>query len=276
MSEPPEIFEGAEPEGMEHLQDDLEEQNDLEDAENLSVYADEYAISDAPELIAEIPVPPQSASTTTIADPDIPVESHLTSTVCDVCLELNLTTHSCIKCQRCEQAFCLHFASAVDAVYCVNCMSDISVTKQIITKEYVHRDDERGVTSIYRRRAREVKIAGLDWLFAQRRITDLSDMELDLAIEYHRNILSLMISEQESRRNVKMHRYAGVKVSIPTPATTTVSNTSTTTTTTKKTRVVSKTKQQEQLAALLKSITAKGTSIDQIAAMLKKGTGAGK
>jgi transposase len=40
--------------------------------------------------------------------------------------------------------------------------------------------------------------------------------------------------------------------------------------------VVSKTKQQEQLAALLKSITAKGTSIDQIAAMLKKGTGAGK
>jgi hypothetical protein len=155
-------------------------------------------------------------------------------------------------------------------------MSDISVTKQIITKEYCHRDDERGVTSIYRRRAREVKIAGLDWLFAQRRITDLSDMELDLAIEYHRNILSLMISEQESRRNVKMHRYAGVKVSIPTPSTTTVSNTSTTTTTTKKTRVVSKTKQQEQLAALLKSITAKGTSIDQIAAMLKKGTGAGK
>jgi hypothetical protein len=271
MSEPPEspeIFEGADdlvaPEEMEHLQDDLEEQS-----EESSLYDEETAISDAPELIAEIPVP-QSENQDSLA------ETHLTSTVCDVCLELNLTTHSCIKCQRCEQAFCFHFASAVDAVYCVNCMSDISVTKQIITKEYTHRDDERGVTSICRRRAREVKIAGLDWLFAQRRITDLSDMELDLAVEYHRNILSLMISEQESRRNVKMHRYAGVKVSIPTPATTTVSNTSTTTTTTKKTRVVSKTKQQEQLAALLKSITAKGTSIDQIAAMLKKGTGVGK
>jgi hypothetical protein len=230
------------------------------EAEAPSVYDEELPISGEPQPIAQI----------IDVDTPSPIEHHLTSTVCDVCLELNLTTKSCICCERCEQAFCLHFASMVDARYCVNCLSDISMTKQVITKEYVHHDGEHNITTVYRRRAREVKINGMDWLFAQRQITDMSDMELDLKIEYHRNILSLLISEQENRRNAKMHRYAGIKA-IPTPNTTTVSSSTTTTTTTKKVRTVSKTKQQEQLAALLKSITAKGTSIADLAAMLKKG-----
>ena len=169
---------------------------------------------------------------------------------------------------RCEQAFCFHFASSIDAQYCVNCMSNISVTKQVITKEYVHRDEERQVTSIYRRRAREVQIKGLDWLFAQRRIPDQSDVELDLTIEYHRNILQLLLTEQEQRRNAKMHRYAGVRV-VPVPSgqpkagdPTKVS--STTTTTVKKTRTVSKNKAAEQAAAVLNSLLAGGMSIDDI------------
>ena len=231
----------------------------------------ELPVSDEPEIVAEFSsTQEQPTIFDTPAASAEPEEHHLTSTVCDTCLELNLTTKSCILCERCEQAFCLHYASMVDARYCVNCLSDISMTKQVITKEYVHRDSERNVTTVYRRRARQVKINGMDWLFAQRQINDMSDMELDLKVEYHRNILSLLISEQEDRRNAKMHRYAGIKA-VPTPATTNVTNTSTTTTTTKKVRTVSKTKQQEQLAALLKTITAKGTSIADIAAMLKKG-----
>lgn len=266
-SEEDRLFEDADsmeaPSGMENLQYTTEEE--------ASIYDEEFPISDEPELITEIPSAsfiPQDLIIPSLADEN--TESpHLTSTVCDVCLELNLTTHSVIKCERCEQAFCFHFASNIDARYCVNCMSDMSMTKQVITKEYVHRDSERGITSIYRRRAREVKISGLDWLFAQRKISELSDTELDLTIEYHRNILSLMITEQEARRNAKMHRYAGIKVSIPTPSTTTVSDT--TTTTTKKTRTVSKTKQQEQLAAMLKSMLAGGTTPDQILAKLRGG-----
>jgi hypothetical protein len=243
---------------------DGEASETTEEVETPSLYDEELPISAEPQTV-------EAAAQTEAAPPE-PQEHHLTSTVCDVCLELNLTTKSCICCERCEQAFCLHFASMVDARYCVNCLSDISMTKQVITKEYVHHDSEHNVTTTYRRRAREVKINGMDWLFAQRQLTDMSDMEVDLKIEYHRNLLSLLISEQENRRNVKMHRYAGIKA-VPTPATTTVSSTSTTTTTTKKTRTVSKTKQQEQLAALLKSITAKGTSIADIAALLKQKAG---
>lgn len=236
--------------------------NDGQDTD-LLFEVEEFVPSDeAEEITAEeaattdIPLPAQAEST----------EHHLTSTVCDTCLELNLTTKSAIACARCEQAFCLHFASTVDAQYCVNCLSDISVTKQVITKTYEHKNQETGQTTFYRRRARDIKISGLDWLFSQRKIAELADVELDLAIEYHRNILNLMIAEQEQRRNAKMHRYAGVKV-IVAPSTTLV--TDTTQTTVKKTRTVSKTKAQEQLAALLKSLMASGMTPDMIAALAK-------
>lgn len=244
MDTPDEIFEGADnlqaPEGMENLQD-------------------EFPISDEPELV--------EVST----NDDAPLETpHLTSCVCDMCLELNLTTKAHVEtCERCEQPFCFHFASNVDARYCVNCMSDISVTKQTISKEYIHKDEQNRVTSIYRRKAREVKIEGLSWLFAQRKIVELSDVELDLTIEYHRNILMLMIDEQERRRNARMHRYAGMKVNIPTPSTTRVTESSSTQTTMRKTKTVSKNKAEEQLNALLASMMGKGKSVADIAALLK-------
>lgn len=188
-------------------------------------------------------------------------EPHIAYLVCDVCLELNLTTKSVIKCARCDNAFCYHFQSAIDSQYCVNCMSDISLTKQVITKTYESTNPETGEKSFYRRRARDIKIDGLSWLFAQRRITELADVELDLAIEYHRNICSLMIAESERRRNEKMHRYANVKL-IPIPSTTTVSTG--TTTTVKKTRTVSKNKAAEGAAAILSSMLGKGMSIQDI------------
>jgi hypothetical protein len=224
----------------------------------------EYAISDEPELLSPAVPLPTEVELPTAEEHEI----HLASTVCDVCLELNLTTKSVIKCERCEQAFCYHFCSAIDARYCVNCLSDLSVTKQVITKTYTHENPETKEISVYRRRAREIKIGGLDWLFAQRKIIDLSDVELDMVIEYHRNLCSLMIAESERRRNDRMHRYAGMKVSIPTPSTTTVSSSSTTTTTVKKTRTTSKNKQSEQLASILASLKAKGLSIEDIAKMV--------
>ena len=216
--------------------------------------------TDEPEEIT-----PEEAAAT-----DIPLEAlgpveepHLASTVCDVCLELNLTTKTCICCARCGQAFCLHFASTVDAQYCVNCLSDISMAKSTITKTYEHKNDETHTTTFYRRKAREIKIFGLDWLFAQRKITTLTNLELDLAVEYHRNILALMITEYESRRNARIHKYAGVKVAMP-PLT---KDGSVVTVTTKKTRTVSKTKAQEQLAALVAQMLAKGMTPDMLAAL---------
>lgn len=191
---------------------------------------------------------------------------HLTELVCGVCLELNLTAKSAIECKRCGHAFCFHYASATDVEYCVNCLSDISLTRQVVTKTYTSKNSETGEQTFYRRRAREIKIDGLSWLFAQRKIVELSDVELDLAIEYHRNICSLMLDESERRRNEKMHRYANTQFKIPTPATTKVTNG--TETTVKKTKTVSKDKASEQIAALMKAMLAKGMRPEQLAALL--------
>jgi len=251
------------------FQEPKDEETELAIEAEIEEFEKEFPISGDPEVIAQYadnePLPPKLADVGGENEDKTP---HLTMTVCDVCLELNLTTKAqVIKCERCEQAFCYHYASTIDARYCVNCMSDISVTKQTISKEYVHRDEENKVTSVYRRRAREVQIKGLSWLFAQRKIADLSDVELDLTIEYHRNILMLQIDEQERRRNAKMHRYASSKYTIQTPSGTTVS--STTQTTVKKTRTVSKNKAEEQLNALLASMLGGGKSVADIQAILK-------
>lgn len=257
-----EIFEGADelqaPEGMEFLQD-------IDGDEDVALESD-FPVSGEPELVAQIntdELPTSEAS----PEPETP---HLTSTVCDCCLELNLTHPAqIIRCEYCEQAFCFHFASSIDARYCVNCMSDITVTKQTITKEYIHRDPQEHITSVYRRRAREVKISGLSWLFAQRKIVDLSDVELDMNIEYHRNLLVLLIDEQERRRTARMHRFAGMKSKGVVNSPSGMANVSDTTqTTVKKVRTMSKNKAQEQLNALLASMGG-NVDLNAIAAILK-------
>lgn len=249
----------------------------LEDGIGFSV-EDEAIMEEGERLIEELLVPTDTPEPVTEAEAmtaDIPVASsteivefHIAALVCDVCSELNLMSKSVIRCAKCEQAFCYHFTSAVDSQFCVNCMSDISVTKSTITKSYETKNPETGEMTFYRRKAREIKIEGMSWLFAQRRIVELSDVELDMAIEYHRNVCSLMIDESERRRNEKMHRYANTKMVIPTPATTNVKDS--TTTTTKKSRTVSKTKAQEGVAAILQSMLAKGMKMEDIMKLLTK------
>jgi hypothetical protein len=249
--------------------DELERLAELEPEQSEEIIdeipTDEPEEISAEEAASEVSVESETP-TANIFAPDEPEENHIASLVCEVCLELNLTQHSVIKCARCEKAFCFHFSSNIDAEYCVNCMSDITVTKQVITKTYEHKDAETGATTFYRRKAREIKIDGLDWLFAQRKVNTMSDTELDMAIEYHRNICSLIMQESERRRNEKMHRYAGVKIILPK----TDGTSSTTTTTVKKTRVVSKDKATELLMAQVKAMMAKGFTAEKLAAMLKK------
>lgn len=239
---------------------DLFENEDLEIELEHEEALLEDSITDEPEEIAPAEIAPDEVITLEDEEP----KGNLTELVCDCCLELNLTQKSAITCAKCGQAFCLHFASTVDAQFCVNCMSDISITKQIITKTYEHRNPETGETKFYRRKARSIKIEGLDWLFSQRKIKELDDTELDLSIEYHRNILHLMISEQEQRRSEKLHRYANVTYKSPAKVA------DTTTTTVKKTRTVTKDKASEQLQALMKNMLSKGLTLAQIQAMFKK------
>lgn len=195
-------------------------------------------------------------------------ESHISSKVCTICLSDNLIkTIGITKCSRCHSAFCLHFGSKIDPQYCVECMSELSVTKETVTKTYERTDNNGDVVSTYSRRARQIKLDGLDWLFAQRKIPTLTDAELDMAIEYHRVYCNLLLVENERRRAERMHRYAGIKLVLPS----TSAQDSTTTQTVTKTKKTVSTKSKASALSIVEALLASGMSLEDVVAKLNKG-----
>lgn len=186
----------------------------------------------------------------------------LGSHACDICMGDNLLRDVGIKsCARCLNPYCLHFASKVDPLhYCVSCMSAIELTRSVVTKTYEHYDEITDTLRTYSRKARDIKMSGDDWMFAQRRIRSMTDAEGMLATEFHRNYLMLLIDDQERRRNEKAHRNAGKTFVLPS-----ASSTTTTTTVQKKISTVKLDKKKEQLAAQLANLTQ-----DQIAILISK------
>lgn len=187
---------------------------------------------------------------------------------CEVCIEENLLKNVGIaKCTRCERPFCIHFVSRIDPQYCVDCMSDMSVTKDkiIVEREFERYDEIEEKVIRYKRRSSctQIKFEGQDWLFAQRRVCDFSEAELTLAIEYHWGLFKLLQLANEEQKAAKMHKLASVKaIRIPT-------TTQSTTTTVKKSTKTSSDKNAAKLSALLGSMFAKGLTPEDVAAMLK-------
>src|SRR5208282_1497180 len=194
-----------------------------------------------------------------------PIEKS-TAKVCKHCLELNLIEEIKIaRCSKCNSIYCIHFASSIDPSQCTECLADVSVTKDVVTKTYEHYNEETDVVTEYKRRARSIKINGMDWLFAQRKIISLTDDELELAIEYHRGILNGMLKEREERRMKYAHRFAGV--SIPEETLTGVSSTSNIEV--KRTKTISSSKQEAAASSMMKALLASGFKLEDIMKILE-------
>lgn len=138
---------------------------------------------------------------------------HPPNKVCTPCLEDNLIKQvtEFKVCQRCLELFCMHGASRLDSQYCVSCCSDFKVedTEETVIRE-VH-NDQGDVTSSKHFRLRHITLSGSDWLFHNRAINTLTDLELDLAVEYHRAILNGMLNERDSRFVTRIQRNKGKK-----------------------------------------------------------------
>lgn len=185
--------------------------------------------------------------------------------VCRACLESNLTSELIIaRCSRCTLLFCTHFTSNIDPQYCTECLSNISLHKEIVTKTYDITDEEGKVIKQVSRSARLKRLEGFDWLFAQRKIYTMSDESLELAIEYHREILTGMLNEREQRRTKFLHRFANVKYEIP------PKDSTTSTTTVKKVKTVSSNRDSAMASAMLKVFLAQGMTIEQIMEKIEK------
>lgn len=185
--------------------------------------------------------------------------------VCELCFEDNLLSDTGIaECSRCKKAFCVHFASRIDSQYCEDCMQDVTVTKDKFTEERIYEkyDEVTEETRQYKRRksCTRIKPGGQDWLFAQRKIPTLDDIELDLVIEYHRGMLQLLLTESEERKMAKAHRNAAVKVITTSTVTTTMSAV--------KATEVKAAKQKEKLQGIMQAFLDKGFTEAQIKTML--------
>jgi hypothetical protein len=165
--------------------------------------------------------------------------------------------------------FCIHFASNIDPAYCTECLSDITLHKEIVTKTYVHESyDEKTDTmhqTEYKRRAKSIKLEGMSWLFAQRKIAQMSDESLELSIEYHREILNGLLTERADRQAKFMHRFAGVKM----PAPTSVDGATTSSTEVKRTKTISSTKATANANAVIQSMMNSGMDAAALLKMLE-------
>jgi hypothetical protein len=195
--------------------------------------------------------------------PEIETINH----VCVSCQEANLLTEIKVsRCTSCNKLYCLHFASNIDPAQCIECLSNVTMLKEVVTKTYEHYNEETDVVTVYKRRAKSIRLEGMDWLFAQRKIKDMSDDSLELAIEYHRQLLfNGLIAEREARRVKYAHRNAGLPLPAMSPAKDSATEA---VTTTKVTKQIKSTKNAAAANGLLQSMLAQGLNMTQIMALL--------
>lgn len=182
-------------------------------------------------------------------------------------------------CPRCQQEFCPHFASKIDFQFCTYCFHNFILEDSIIRKVIETKSLSGKKTFTRVMRARHIVFKGEDWMFAQARVTTLSDEEVGTSIEYHRTILGEMINEMEARkiaRNKKalatMMKNASLKIpSVKTGYNTDGSiigmdSTTVTTTTVKRTRITAASTNSTAIAlnAIIAVFKAQGLTEEQI------------
>lgn len=133
--------------------------------------------------------------------------------LCTSCLEKNLIeagiSDTFLSCPNCKELFCLHSASKIDPQCCVFCCNDFQVNVAEESYSRQSRNENGQVTSAKSYRVRHITLSGMHWLFYNRAIKNLSDIELDAAIEYHRGIRDGMLQERDARRAAHAHRNQG-------------------------------------------------------------------
>jgi hypothetical protein len=139
--------------------------------------------------------------------------AELPDRICTQCLEDNLikagVIETFVRCQKCSEEFCIHGVSKLDPQYCIHCCNDFKIVDVIETEQRPIYNKDGGLIAVRQFKVRHITLSGLHWLFFNRAITNLSDLELEHAIEYHMSIYHGMIYERETRRVQKSHRNKG-------------------------------------------------------------------
>lgn len=207
-----------------------------------------------------------------------PMEGEIGHKVCIICKEENLKQSiHLMECPRCVELYCLHFSSSVDPSFCSDCNHKVELVDQTYTRidSFKIPATASEEAKDYKRisKSRQLIFSGLDWLFFQRKIYTLSDIELALAVEYHHTIYQSMLAERERRKIEYFHRNAGkpTPLRISTGDTISGNSKSITVKSSSSIKAVKQNKAEVQLKAVIEQLLKAGLSAEQIQTMLAKG-----
>jgi len=186
---------------------------------------------------------------------------------CCVTCDTRSETKSCIKC---AVVFCRHYASAIDIRFCANCIGEVAVKESILEKVIEHTKPDGTISFSRKFQSKMIKLEGVDWLFANHLIEDMTDAEIDGAVEYHRANVDLMLMERESRKQERIRKLASVKViSVKRQSQYEKERAEAKASSPKKTKTKEIT--QNDLVAALMQLAKAGLTPEQITAMVAKG-----
>jgi len=160
--------------------------------------------------------------------PDIPT----IPTLCYLCLTDNTPVEMQglelrVNCTKCSRPYCEKHASILDATYCNGCLNDFQVTKQDFIcagVETSHKLDHHGrvvtnekgepiiVRRPYQTKSKQIILFGNDWLFAELKMSEMSEEQCDVALEWHRAHVSYLEQCITQHRITKAHKLAQVRV----------------------------------------------------------------
>lgn len=109
------------------------------------------------------------------------------------------------ECARCGKKYCALDTSKLDSRYCNECMSDIIIEDTTFTKTSQTYDDITDTIHTETRTCRDVTFNGIDWMFACKRLSEMSDVEAKIELEYHRAMVHFLESDL-LQRSVKTYR----------------------------------------------------------------------
>jgi hypothetical protein len=164
--------------------------------------------------------------TTTPTGPVIP-------SLCYICIADNIPqdargTHLHVLCDVCQRPYCDKHASFLDATCCQACKNDFQVTRQdyvIAGVEVSHKldpltgevvRDAHGDAVMerrpYRTTSRQIILFGNDWLFSEIKMSQLSEEQCEIKLEWHRAHVSYLEQCITQHRIAKAHKLAQVRI----------------------------------------------------------------
>jgi hypothetical protein len=118
-------------------------------------------------------------------------------------------------CKKCKIVYCKHFASVFDYNYCGNCVAEIKLVETLLEKTVEHQKPDGTTIFVRKFLARRLRLVGNDWLFLSHLIMEMSDADIEAAIELHRCNVDILIQERTERNQERYRKLAGIKVQKP-------------------------------------------------------------